>query len=167
MNLVTDTIETPLGEMTAVVRGRQLVLLDFSDCPERIERLLSRRFGEVPFQSEENPVGIRTRLDAYFAGERDAFCGLVLEPFGTDFQKSVWKALLDIPYGEAISYGTLAKQVGRPKAHRAAGTANGQNPIAIIIPCHRVIANNGTLAGYAGGVNRKQWLLEFEGKHAT
>lgn len=102
------------------------------------------------------------QLAEYFAGIRRVF-DLPLAPRGTDFQRLVWAALVGIPYGETRSYGDLARQLGRPGAQRAVGAANGRNPIAVVIPCHRVIASDGGLGGYSAGVARKQWLLEREG----
>jgi len=162
MKLIFDTFDTPLGEMTAVVHGAALCLLDFSDCPERIERLL-RRFGTYEKSIETNPLNIRGRIGAYFKGQPDAFTGLKLDTGGTAFQQSVWTALQAIPHGGTLSYQRLAQNIGRPKAHRAVGSANGRNPLAIVIPCHRVIASDGSLAGYAGGVARKAQLLALEG----
>lgn len=101
------------------------------------------------------------QLDEYFAGKRKDF-DLPLLPAGTDFQHRVWAQLQRIPFGETISYLTLAKQLGDPKCIRAAGTANGKNPISIIIPCHRVIGTNGKMIGYGGGLWRKKWLLNYE-----
>jgi methylated-DNA-[protein]-cysteine S-methyltransferase len=101
------------------------------------------------------------QLDEYFAGERDAF-DLPLEPQGTEFQRAVWNALAAIPFGETRSYGQIAEKVGRPKAARAVGMANNRNPIAVIVPCHRVIGAGGALVGYAGGLERKTWLLDHE-----
>jgi methylated-DNA-[protein]-cysteine S-methyltransferase len=103
----------------------------------------------------------RAQLDAYFAGERTSF-DLPLAPPGTAFQRAVWDALRAIPFGHTRSYGQLAAAVGRPKASRAVGAANGQNPIAIVIPCHRVIGADGSLTGYGGGMPRKEWLLRHE-----
>jgi methylated-DNA-[protein]-cysteine S-methyltransferase len=105
----------------------------------------------------------RARLQAYFAGELRDF-ELPLAAAGTPFQQSVWRALCDIPYGETISYGELARRIGQPKAARAVGLANGQNPIAIVVPCHRVIGADGSLTGYGGGLERKRWLLAHESK---
>lgn len=105
---------------------------------------------------------VARQLDEYFAGKREIF-DVRLAPLGTPFQREVWQALQRIPYGTTCSYSDLAGQIGRPRAVRAVGTANGVNPIAIIVPCHRVIGSNGTLTGYAGGVERKQMLLELEG----
>lgn len=102
------------------------------------------------------------QLSEYFAKKRQHF-ELTLNPTGTAFQKTVWEALNQIPYGVTISYSTLAKSIGNPKAVRAVGGANGKNPLSIVTPCHRVIGQNGTLTGYAGGLSRKAWLLNLEG----
>jgi len=106
----------------------------------------------------------RAQLDEYFAGSRKTF-DLPLQQEGTPFQQKVWKLLQDIPYGKTFSYQHLARQYGDLKAIRAVAAANGRNALAIIIPCHRVIGTNGTLTGYAGGLWRKQWLLQHEAKH--
>jgi len=106
----------------------------------------------------------REQLAAYFAGELKTFA-LPLAPEGTSFQKLVWQALLDIPFGKTESYGALAKRIGHDQGARAVGLANGHNPIGIIIPCHRVIGADGSLTGYGGGIERKQWLLEHEGSY--
>jgi methylated-DNA-[protein]-cysteine S-methyltransferase len=105
------------------------------------------------------------QLNEYFQHQRQTF-ELPLNPSGTDFQKQVWQRLSTIPYGTTCTYGELAHQLGQPSASRAVGAANGRNPISIIVPCHRVIAGNGKLTGYAGGLNRKSWLLGHEGKGA-
>ncbi|MEQ1948958.1 MAG: methylated-DNA--[protein]-cysteine S-methyltransferase [Bryobacteraceae bacterium] len=113
-------------------------------------------------ESARGPVAEAMRqLREYFAGRRTEF-DLPLAPEGTTFQKSVWRKLQDIPYGETISYGELAKWVGNPKASRAVGSANGKNPLPIVIPCHRVIGANGTLTGFGGGLPTKKVLLELE-----
>jgi len=101
------------------------------------------------------------QLASYFDGQLKRFT-LTVEPAGTPFQQQVWDALLDIPYGDTISYGELARRIGNPNACRAVGAANGRNPISIIIPCHRVIGSNGKLTGYGGGMANKVWLLEHE-----
>ncbi|MHB1559891.1 MAG: methylated-DNA--[protein]-cysteine S-methyltransferase [Isosphaeraceae bacterium] len=103
------------------------------------------------------------QLDAYFAGERTTF-DLPLRLGGTDFQRLAWDALLTIPYGTTISYGEQARRIGRPAASRAVGAANGRNPVAIIVPCHRVIGSGGKLTGYGGGLPLKQWLIDLEGE---
>ena len=105
----------------------------------------------------------RRQLDAYFAGELLAF-DLPLAPQGTPFQRRVWNALLEIPYGDVVSYSTIAARAGAPAAVRAVGAANGRNPISIVIPCHRVVGANGSLTGYGGGLERKRWLIEHESR---
>ncbi len=107
---------------------------------------------------------VRTQLNEYFAGKRTAF-DLPLHPSGTEFQLRCWLALREIAYGETASYGQQATRIGNPKASRAVGLANGQNPISIIVPCHRVIGANGALTGYGGGIEAKQWLLHHEAQH--
>jgi methylated-DNA-[protein]-cysteine S-methyltransferase len=104
---------------------------------------------------------VREQLDAYFGGEFESF-DLDLDPRGTPFQRRVWEALLEIPFGETISYSELARRLGDPKLVRAVGVANGRNPISVVIPCHRVIGADGSLVGYGGGLERKRWLLEHE-----
>lgn len=101
------------------------------------------------------------QLDAYFAGDRQGF-DVPIELHGTDFQRAVWQALLDVPYGQTASYGEIARAIDRPSAVRAVGAANGANPVSIIVPCHRVIGSDGSLTGYGWGTDRKAWLLEHE-----
>ncbi|TFH73390.1 methylated-DNA--[protein]-cysteine S-methyltransferase [Gammaproteobacteria bacterium LSUCC0112] len=108
---------------------------------------------------------VKQQLAAYFAGELTDF-NLVLAPEGTDFQLAVWTALQKIPYGETCSYGDIANRIGKPEASRAVGAANGQNPLPIVIPCHRVIGSNGSLTGFGGGLDCKQFLLRLEQTHA-
>jgi len=105
----------------------------------------------------------KQQLDEYFAGKRDDF-DLPLELDGTDFQRAVWKALTQIPFGQTRSYADIAKAIGRPNAVRAVGAANGANPVAVIVPCHRVIGSDGSLTGYGGGLPRKKWLLAHENR---
>ncbi|WP_227368827.1 methylated-DNA--[protein]-cysteine S-methyltransferase [Halomonas sp. M20] len=106
----------------------------------------------------------KTQLEEYFQGQRQAF-DVPLAPEGTDFQKRVWMQLRAIPFGETCSYATISQGIGSPNSHRAVGAANGRNPLSIIVPCHRVIGSNGQLTGYAGGLERKQWLLRHEQEH--
>jgi len=162
MELPTDTIETPLGAMLAVFADQRLVLLDFADDQARIRANLERRFGKDAVMRKRRDEDFRARLGAYFGGRADAFDGLAIDPGGTPFQRLVWAELLRIPFGQTRSYADIAKAVGRPGAARAVGTANGANPIAIAVPCHRVIGTGGRLAGYAGGVRRKRKLLDHE-----
>jgi len=142
---------SPVGILELKSDNNQITQLLFKDSAGVSSEVLSDVMKECIHQ-----------LDEYFAGQRQNF-SVPLSPEGTDFQKSVWDALLTIPYGQTISYKQLAERVQNPKACRAVGTANGRNPIAIIIPCHRVIAANGTLGGYAGGLDLKTTLLKLEG----
>jgi methylated-DNA-[protein]-cysteine S-methyltransferase len=121
-------------------------------------------FGQASPQAQlalGDPLGVRQRLLAWFSGDRDAFTALPVCPAGTEYQQRVWRALRNIPFGQTRSYGALARELG--SVARAVGTANGANPIAIVIPCHRVVGANGDLTGYAGGLDRKRWLLRHEG----
>lgn len=163
MKMVHDSFESPIGTITAHVAGNALIHLDFADCGARAQRLLHRRFGDIQPERTENPLDIRTCVAAYFAGDWRAFKDIKLDPGGTEFQREVWAGLRRIPPGQAISYAALAQSIRRPAAVRAAGRANALNPIAIIVPCHRVIGKDGTLTGYAGGLKRKEWLLRHEG----
>ena len=161
--LQSDLYHSPLGEIYIVVDQEQLVFLDFNDNNERIQKLLARRFGEFEIAQCPNVLDIQNRLGRYFEGDWDAFDGLNMSTGGTDFQRTVWEGLLGIPRGRSVSYDQLASDIGNPKAVRAAASANASNPIAIVIPCHRVIGKNGAMRGYAGGIERKVWLLRHEG----
>jgi methylated-DNA-[protein]-cysteine S-methyltransferase len=158
--LLIDHLTTPIGKLAIVAdEAGQLHALGFTGGHARMESILDR--GE--HTREKDPGGLTTALSAYFDGELDAIEGLPVVLGGTDFQRSVWRGLLKIPCGVTRSYGDLAREVGRPKAVRAVGLANGSNPIGIVVPCHRVIGSNGTLTGYGGGIDRKRWLLRHEG----
>ena len=161
--LTADWLDTPLGPMLAIASEEKLVLLEFVE-RRGLETELKRLRGRYAILPGSNAIltGIAQELDQYFAGERRHF-DTPLEMMGTDFQKSVWRELQLIPYGEAISYLELARRVGRPTAYRAVAQANGANQLAVIIPCHRVINAGGKIGGYGGGVPRKEWLLELEG----
>jgi methylated-DNA-[protein]-cysteine S-methyltransferase len=148
--------DSPLGRMLIAATDRGLRHVAFED---------QRHFkGSDGWQRDlQHPLLLQAvqQLDAYFAGRRDSFT-LPLDTVGTDFQHSVWRGLLAIPFGRTSSYAELAHKIGNPKAVRAVGAANGRNPIAIIVPCHRVIGAAGTLVGYAGGLERKRFLLALE-----
>lgn len=162
-HLQFDIYQSPLGEIYIVVDQEQLVFLDFNDNNERIQKLLKRRFGEYELTHCPGILAMRSRLDRYFEGDWGAFHGLDMSTGGTEFQKTVWDGLTTIPRGGSVSYDQLARDIGNPKAVRAAASANASNPISIIIPCHRVIGKNGAMRGYAGGIERKVWLLRHEG----
>ena len=163
-NIVTMTeIDSPVGVLVAGATQRGLCLLEFRD-REILEAQIAKVRSRVgPTESGSHPLLERTRreLDEYFCGTRRHFTVPLVYP-GTPFQLRVWNALRAIPFGETISYEELARRVGSPAGQRAAGHANGQNPLAIIIPCHRVINKDGKLGGYGGGLWRKRILLDLE-----
>jgi methylated-DNA-[protein]-cysteine S-methyltransferase len=150
-------IDSPLGGLTLVASDKGLAAILWKD--ENPRRVLRSSLVEDP----DYPVLVETerQFRAYFAGSLTTF-SLPLDFKGTEFQKSVWQALLTIPFGETRSYGEIARQIGRPTAGRAVGAANGRNPISIVAPCHRVIGSNGALTGYAGGLAAKEHLLGLE-----
>ena len=161
--LTLDRIATPVGEVLLVTDAEGAVrALDFADYEDRMTRLLTRHAPGAVVVEGRAPEVVRRAVAAWFGGDLTALDGLTVRTGGTDFQRTVWKALRAIPTGETRTYGQLAAAIGSPKAVRAAGLANGQNPIAVIVPCHRVIGANGTLTGYAGGLERKRWLLDHE-----
>ena len=159
-----DRLMTPVGPMLAGATDGALVLLEFVDrpmLPTQLERI-QKRFS-CSFIPEANSVLVQMKaeLDAYFAGDLNAFT-VSLDFPGTDFQQKVWAALLQVPYGKTASYLDLATKIGDPKAVRAVARANGDNRIAIVIPCHRIIGSDGSLTGYGGGLHRKKKLLDLE-----
>jgi methylated-DNA-[protein]-cysteine S-methyltransferase len=161
--LTLDRVRTPTGEVLLVTDAEGAVrALDFAGYEERMMRLLRRHWGETSLVEGRAPAKVRAAVEAYFKGDAASLDGLEVRTNGTEFQRSVWAALRAIPHGETRTYGQLAAAIGSPRAVRAAGLANGQNPVAVIVPCHRVIGANGTLTGYAGGIERKRWLLEHE-----
>jgi methylated-DNA-[protein]-cysteine S-methyltransferase len=163
--LLIDHLETPIGSLAVVAdEAGRLHAVGFTDGHSRMEAQL-QAFTDTHADSlrpARNPGGLTDAMRAYFAGELSAIDALPVAPLGTAFQQTVWRALRDIPCGETISYGTLARRIGNPAAVRAVGLANGANPVAIVVPCHRVIGADGTLTGYGGGLPRKRWLLAHE-----
>jgi methylated-DNA-[protein]-cysteine S-methyltransferase len=164
-----DILESSVGAVYVGGSEAGIHRIDFvGDAHEEshfLERL-ERDSGSVP---QEDPRSARLaveQLRAYFAGERFEF-DLPLAPRGTLFQLQVWEALRTIPYGATTSYGAIAKAIGRPSGPRAVGMANGRNPIAIVVPCHRVIGASGALTGYGGGLDRKEWLLALEARRSV
>ena len=163
MEFYTDTISSPIGQVRIIADDSCVRAVDFEDYENRMSELLTRHYGEVSLTPKKNPLGASTCLEEYFAGNIAAIEALEVADHGSEFQRKVWRMLRKIPAGDTWSYGQLAKAIGKPSASRAVGLANGANPIAVIVPCHRVIGANGTLTGYGGGITRKQWLLEHEG----
>jgi len=159
----TAEVASPIGRITLAVRDGGLCALDFTERWPRRRAALEKRFGQVEFRRATDPERMVTRLERYFAGDLGALASVRVDPGGTVFQRRVWSALRKLPPGRTASYGDLARAVGAAGAARAVGAANGSNPVAIVIPCHRVIGADGSLTGYAGGVERKQWLLRHEG----
>ena len=163
MNLYLDEVDSPLGAILVVTTEAGICGLEFADRRQRLERMLARRFGHYELTPRPGVHAAARRLREYFGGRLDALEDLPLDTAGTPFQQEVWSTLRSIPAGETRSYGDLAVTIGRPRAVRAVGAANGSNPIAIAVPCHRVVGSDGSLTGYAGGVDRKRWLLDHEG----
>lgn len=166
LEFLIDRIATPTGEMILIAdRDGHLRTIDWTDHEARMKRLLDRQYGKGSYKltPARDPAGLASAMRRYFAGDLGAIDRLPVKTEGTAFQQTVWKALRGIKCGTTISYAELARRIGRPKAVRAVGLANGQNPVGIVVPCHRVIGSNGSLTGYGGGLPRKQWLLQHEG----
>ena len=161
--LLTDSLESPIGRLVLVFDAGRLCALDYADSAERRTRLLRRRYQQFRLSEAAKPCGATHRLRAYLGGELDAIDSIQVDPGGTAFQQKVWEALRTIPPGATRSYRDVAEQIGRPSAWRAVGRANALNPISIVLPCHRLVGTNGALTGYAGGLERKHWLLRHEG----
>jgi methylated-DNA-[protein]-cysteine S-methyltransferase len=163
MLLKLDRRPSPIGEMLIAwdADGR-LRVLDFADFEPRMRELLRIHYGEVTLERAAAPDTIIRPIDRYFSGDLPALDEILVATGGTEFQKQVWAALRALAPGETTSYGDLAKRIGRGSAVRAVGGANGANPIAIVVPCHRVIGSSGKLTGYGGGLRRKAWLLAHE-----
>lgn len=160
--LVSTTIETPIGTLTLVAStaGLRAVLWPHDD-PARV------RLGERSDNTADPTLATAAvQLGEYLAGSRRSF-DLPLDPVGTDFQRSAWEALRQIPFGTTISYGEQAERIGDRRKARAVGAANARNPLSIVVPCHRVVGSTGSLTGFAGGVDTKAWLLAHEAAHAV
>ena len=165
--LLLAHLASPLGSIQLVEDALTgaVCALEFDDHDGKLERKLRRHYGDCKLHAAAARQA--DALHAYFAGELQALSSLPAEPAGTPFQLRVWAALREIPVGETTSYGELARRIGRPGASRAVGAANGQNPVSLILPCHRVIGADGSLTGYGGGLARKEWLLRHEGALAS
>lgn len=162
--LSLDRLRSPLGEILLVTDETGVVrALDFHDYAPRMARLLRLHYGDLSPQDSAAPATVRQSLADYFDGQMDALLAISWGTGGTAFQRRVWTALLDVPAGSTSTYAALAARIDKPAAVRAVGAANGANPIAILVPCHRLVGVNGSLTGYAGGLERKAWLLRHEG----
>ena len=161
-------IETPLGRLFVGASERGLHRVAWAETDRERDALIERLAEEAeaePLAGDDPGLPVLGRaaaqLRSYFAGERDGF-DLPLAPHGTEFQRAIWQRLCAIPRGDTATYGEVARDVGRPRAARATGAAIGRNPLAVVIPCHRVIGADGSLTGFASGLRRKRWLLEHE-----
>jgi len=165
--LFLDRVKTPIGELLLVADGRgRLRMLEFADREERWRSVFRRHFDAKTF-AETRDAAIAAKLERYFAGDVAALDEIATDAQGTGFQHVCWQNLRVIRPGTTTTYGTLAAKMGKPAAMRAVGLANGANPIAVVVPCHRVVGSDGSLTGYGGGLERKRWLLDHERKHAT
>ena len=156
-------VASPVGAILIACDGQTLIALEFADHGERLMAGLRRRFGEFRVRRSRDPGGVASRIRAYLKGALGALDEIAADGGGTDFQRRVWSELRRIAPGEVVSYAGLARRIGRPSAVRAVANANAQNPVSIVVPCHRVIGSDGSLTGYGGGLPRKRWLLEHEG----
>lgn len=162
-------IDSPLGSLLMVAGDQGVCLLEFVDrrgLEKELEDIRRRLSAVIVPGANPHITQLSSELAAYFAGRLKTFQAPI-DMRGTPFQTAVWLALRKMPYGQTTSYSALARKIGRPEAHRAVGRANGQNRIAIVVPCHRVVRENGELSGYGGGVWRKQWLLDHERRFAA
>ncbi len=165
LTLLVDRVVTPIGDLLVVAdRESRLRATFWTEDEADLRRVLERHNPgmQIEFEPASDPHGLRSALVAYFSGDLHAIDALPVETAGTAFQREVWRALREIPCATTISYGELARRIGRPAAVRAVGLANGSNPIGVVVPCHRVIGSNGSLTGYGGGIERKRWLLDHE-----
>ena len=166
--LYADRLESTIGTLLLIHdRDGHVRALDFHDFESRMRRLLRLHYGaegnDFAVEDRAAPTTIRRAIGDYFSGDLCAVNSIPVTTGGTSFQREVWAALRTIEAGTTLSYGALARQLGRPKSVRAVGSANGANPVAIVVPCHRVIGADGSLTGYGGGISRKRWLLTHEG----
>jgi methylated-DNA-[protein]-cysteine S-methyltransferase len=166
MTVVVTRTPSPLGEIVIATRELSICVLEFTDVWPRAALRLGRALPGTELTPGDDPAGVVPRLDAYFRGDLESLTDLRIEPRGTAFQQRVWSALRTIRPGCPITYRDLARRVGCPSGFRAVGAANGLNSLAIVVPCHRVVGADGRLCGYAGGLERKQWLLDHEARHA-
>src|SRR5579871_477567 len=162
MLLHYDEFDSPIGRILFAADGEAVCALDFSGYEERMQSLLAKRYDTTEFRRGSDPLNLRKSLREYFSGNLKAFDSTKVRTRGSTFQERVWKALRTIPAGATWTYGRLASALDQPTAARAVGHANSLNPVAIIVPCHRVIGASASLTGYAGGLERKEWLLRHE-----
>ena len=161
------TTDSPIGELTVAARGSKVCLVHFGPVSAYVRSALSAWYPGAPVEPGEDPGGAVRVLARYFGGDLGSLDEIDVELHGTPFQQRVWNALRTVAAGTTTSYAELAGRVGSPNAVRAVGAANGANPVAVVLPCHRIIGSNGSLTGYGGGLERKRWLLDHEGVSRT
>lgn len=157
------TTDSPIGELTVAAHGSKVCLVHFGPVDNYIRTALATWYPDARVESGEDPGGVVRVLARYFGGDLASLDEVDVELHGTSFQQRVWNALRTVTPGTTASYAELAGRVGAPAAVRAVGAANGANPVAVVLPCHRIIGSNGSLTGYGGGLERKRWLLHHEG----
>ncbi len=161
--IALTTLESPIGPLTIAARGSKVCLVHFGKPSASVRTSLSRWYPGDQVTETKDAGGARGVLTRYFDGDLGSLDEIEVELHGTEFQQRVWTALRAVPVGTTASYSELARRVGAPAAVRAVGAANGSNPVAVVLPCHRIIGSNGSLTGYGGGLHRKRWLLNHEG----
>jgi methylated-DNA-[protein]-cysteine S-methyltransferase len=167
-SFILQRVPTPLDEAVLVCDAQGVLRLMYWDDPtHRWEAALRHRYGDVALVERKGLFGHAKAFADYFDGDIAVIDRLEVAFAGTPFQLEVWNALRDIQGGTTTSYAALATTIGKPSAVRAVGHANGQNPVSLVVPCHRVVGSNGSLTGYGGSLPRKRWLLEHEARHAS
>ena len=157
------TVDSPIGKLTVAARGSKVCLVHFGPAHKYVRTALATWYPGVSIESSDDPGGVARVLARYFDGDLASLDEVEVELHGTTFQQKVWNALRTVTAGTTTSYAELARRVGTPAAVRAVGAANGANPVAVVLPCHRIIGSDGSLTGYGGGLERKRWLLDHEG----
>jgi len=157
------TLGSPIGPLTVAARGSRVCLVHFGERSPYVDQAIAKWYPGAAVDEGADPAGAMTILTRYFDGDLQSLEEIEVELNGTPFQRGVWMALRDVRAGTTSTYAALATRVGSPAAVRAVGAANGSNPVAVVLPCHRIIGSNGSLTGYGGGLERKRWLLEHEG----
>ena len=166
MNLASAAIDSPVGPLPLVAGDAGLVAVLWPDEPDGRVRFSVDPIEVDRVDEHHTLAAAASQLNEYFAGSRRSF-DLELDPRGTEFQQQVWWSLADVAYGETSTYGKQAAHIGRPAAVRAVGSANGRNPLSIVLPCHRIVGADGRLTGFAGGLETKRWLLDHEASHTN
>jgi O-6-methylguanine DNA methyltransferase len=163
-NLYLEHLDSPLGTIVLVSDDAHLRVLEFAEKEQRVRTAVARSGSAVRLREAPGPLGVPATLERYFGGDLTAIDDIPVRANGSAFERTIWDALRKIPVGTTTTYGRLAVELGHGIASsRAVGLANGSNPIALVVPCHRVIGANGNLTGYGGGMHRKRWLLRHEG----